>query len=95
MQQYYVYIITNKNHTVFYVGMTNHLVRRISEHKEKFVEGSTKRYDLNKLVYYEVAETAEAAIIREKQIKGGSRQDKVNLIKMMNPKWIDLYGTIL
>jgi putative endonuclease len=95
MQQYYVYIITNKNHSVFYVGMTNNLIRRIHEHKEKLVEGFTKRYSLTKLVYYEVAETAEAAITREKQIKGGSRQDKISLIKTMNPKWLDLYETIL
>lgn len=95
MHQYYVYIVTNKNHTVFYVGMTNDLVRRIYEHKEKLVEGFTKRYSLTKLVYYEVAETAEAAITREKQIKGDSRQDKVNLIKIMNPTWLDLYETIL
>ncbi len=102
MRQYYVYIMTNKYHNVFYVGMgtksceaTNDLVRRVYEHKEKPIEGFTKRYSVIKLVYYEVAETASAAITREKQLKGGSRQDKVNLIKGMNPKWIDLFDTLL
>ncbi len=95
MRQYYTYIMTNKNHTVFYVGMTNDLVRRVYEHKEKLFEGFTKRYHLTKLVYYDVAETAEAAITREKQLKGGSRQNKIDLIKQMNPKWLDLYETIV
>ncbi len=95
MWQYYVYIMTNKNHTVFYVGMTNDLIRRVHQHKEKLVEGFTKRYNLTKLVYYEVAETAMAAIAREKQLKAGSRQDKVKLIKALNPKWLDLYEKIL
>ena len=61
MRQFYVYIMTNKNHTVFYVGMTNNLVQRVYQHKEKLLEGFTKRYNLTKLVYYEVAETAEVA----------------------------------
>lgn len=102
MHQFYVYIMTNKNHTVFYVCMgtksceaTNNLVRRVYEHKEKLLEGFTKRYNLTKLVYYEVAETAIAAIDREKQLKAGSRQDKISLIKVMNPKWLDLYETIV
>jgi putative endonuclease len=95
MRQFYVYIMTNKHNNVFYVGMTNNLVRRVYEHKEKLLEGFTRRYNLNKLVYYEIAETASAAIAREKQLKGGSREDKVNLIKQMNPKWLDLYGRIV
>jgi putative endonuclease len=95
MRQSYVYIMTNKNHTVFYVGMSNDLVRRVYQHREKLLEGFTKRYSLTKLVYYEVAETAMAAIEREKQLKAGSRQDKIKLIKAMNPKWLDLYETIL
>jgi putative endonuclease len=95
MRQFYVYIMTNKNHTVFYIGVTNDLVRRVYEHKEKLIGGFTKRYGLTKLVYYEVAETAETAIVREKQLKGGSRQNKVDLIKNMNQKWIDLYEQIV
>jgi putative endonuclease len=95
MGQYFVYIMTNKHHKVLYTGMTNNLVRRVYEHREKLVEGFSKRYNLTKLVYYEVAETALAAITREKQIKGGSRQDKLNLIQTMNPQWQDLYETII
>lgn len=87
--------MTNKYHNVLYVGMTNDLVRRVYEHREKLLEGFTKRYNLNKLVYYEVTDTANAAISREKQLKGGSRQDKLDLIKAMNPKFLDLYETIL
>jgi putative endonuclease len=95
MGQYYIYIMTNKNHTVFYIGMTNDLVRRVYEHKEKSQKGFTKRYRLTKLAYYEIAETAITAITREKQLKGGSRQDKIDLIKQMNPNWLDLYDQIV
>lgn len=95
MKQYFVYIMTNKNHTVFYIGMTNDLIRRVYEHKEKLQEGFTKRYSLTKLVYYEVAESAISAIAREKQLKGGSRQNKIDLIKQMNPRWLDLYDQIV
>jgi putative endonuclease len=95
MRQFYIYIMTNKYHNVFYVGMTNDLVRRVYEHKEKLLDGFTKRYNLNKLVYYEVADTASAAIARERQLKGGSRENKIELIKQMNPRWLDLYETIL
>jgi putative endonuclease len=95
MKQYFVYIMTNKYHNVLYTGVTNNLIRRVYEHKQKLVEGFTKRYGLSKLVYYELAETANAAITREKQIKGGSRKDKIDLIQSMNPKWQDLYEKIL
>jgi putative endonuclease len=95
MKQYFVYIMTNKYHNILYTGVTNNLIRRVYEHKQKLVEGFTKRYSLSKLVYYEVAETANAAITREKQIKGGSRQDKTDLIQSMNPKWQDLYEKIV
>jgi putative endonuclease len=94
MQQYYVYIMTNQHNPVLYTGVTNDLMRRIFEHKEKLIDGFTKRYNLAKLVYYEVLSNAEAAIKREKQIKGGSRKKKVDLIKSMNPEWKDLYDTI-
>jgi len=89
--QYYVYILTNKRNTVLYTGVTNDLKRRVYEHREKLVSGFTKKYNVYKLVYYEVTESIEAAIQREKQIKGGSRQKKLDLINGMNPRWRDLY----
>jgi putative endonuclease len=89
-RQYCVYILTNQNNTILYTGVTNNLPRRTYEHKAKLVDGFTKRYNINKLVYYEVFDQIENAILREKQIKGGSRAKKVALIKSMNPKWLDL-----
>jgi putative endonuclease len=93
-KQYYVYIMTNRTNTVLYTGVTNNLVRRVYEHKEKLVEGFTRKYNVTKLVYYEIAEDVEAAILREKQIKDGSRSDKKRLISNLNPKWDDLYTMI-
>ena len=93
-KQYYVYIMTNKNNTVLYTGVTNNLIRRVYEHKEKLTGGFTKKYNVNKLVYYEVFEDSYHAISREKQIKGGSRQKKINLINSMNEKWEDLYDKL-
>ena len=89
-RQYYVYLLTNKGHTVLYTGVTNDLKRRVHGHREKLVEGFTKRYNVTKLVYYEVADSIESAILREKQIKAGSRQRKVDLIGERNPEWRDL-----
>jgi len=89
--QYYVYIMTNIKNTVFYTGITNNLARRIYEHKEKLVAGFTKRYNVTKLVYYEILRDAKTAILREKQIKGGSRAKKIKLIEGMNSEWKDLY----
>ena len=93
-KQYYVYIMTNKNNRVLYTGITNDLRRRVYEHKEKFVAGFTKRYNVSKLVYYEVFEDPENAILREKKIKAGSRQKKINLIETINKEWRDLYGEL-
>ena len=90
-RQYYVYITANKNNRVLYTGVTNDLKRRIYEHKEKLVTGFTKRYNVDKLVYFEFCDEIENAIVREKQIKGGSRQKKVDLINSMNNEWRDLY----
>jgi putative endonuclease len=90
-QQFYVYIMSNKNNTVLYTGVTNDLRRRVYEHKEKVIEGFTKKYNITKLVYYEILRDAGTAIAREKQIKGGSRQKKVDLIEEMNSQWKDLY----
>jgi len=89
-KQYYVYIMTNQGNSTLYTGITNDLKRRIYEHKEKLVEGFTKKYNLIKLVYYEIYDDTEAAICREKQLKGGSRQNKLNLINRMNPDWREL-----
>ena len=93
-KQYYVYIMTNKNNKVLYTGITNDLKRRVYEHKEKFVAGFTKKYNVSKLVYYEAFEDPENAILREKQIKAGSRQKKIDLINGMNKVWNDLYGEL-
>jgi putative endonuclease len=91
IKHYYVYILTNKRHTVLYTGVTNDLKRRVYEHREKMIAGFTKKYNIFKLVFYEETESSEAAILREKQIKGGSRQKKLDLIEGMNPQWRDLY----
>jgi len=90
-KKYYVYIMTNKSNIVLYTGITNDLVRRVYEHKEKILEGFTKRYNINKLVYYEIFNDPMSAIRREKQIKAGSRQKKINSIISMNRDWQDLY----
>ena len=90
-RQYYIYLMTNKRNTVVYTGVTNDLKRRVFEHKEKLAEGFTKKYNIIKLVYYEVFEDVENAILREKQIKGGSRQKKIELVDSMNKEWRDLY----
>ena len=81
----------NKADTVFYTGVTNNLLSRANNHKEGINEGFTKRYRIKKLLYYESCENIEGAIIREKQIKAGSRQKKIDLITSMNPGWNDLY----
>jgi putative endonuclease len=90
-KQYYVYIMTNKSNTVFYTGVTNDLVRRVMEHKQGITDGFTKKYRMTKLVYYEAGSSIEGAILREKQIKAGSRQDKINLIISMNQAYRDLF----
>jgi putative endonuclease len=83
--------MTNKRNTVIYTGITGNLNKRIYEHKENLVEGFTKKYNVHKLVYYEVFNDVEEAILREKQIKAGSRNKKITLISSMNPNWKDLY----
>jgi len=90
-RQYCVYIMTNKHHTVLYTGVTNNLKRRAYEHRSGHGGGFTSRYNVNKLVYHEITPSAEAAIAREKQLKAGSRQKKLDLIATMNPEWRDLY----
>ena len=89
-KQYYVYILTNKLNEVLYIGVTNDLIRRIFEHKNKLVKGFTEKYNLTKLVYYETTNEIESAIMREKQLKNWHRQWKINLIMNFNPQWKNL-----
>jgi putative endonuclease len=86
--------MTNKNNRVLYTGITNDLKRRVYEHKEKLINGFTKKYNVSKLVYYEMFEDPENAIMREKKIKAGSRQKKIDLIHSTNKEWRDLYQEI-
>ncbi len=90
MNQYYVYILTNWNNRVMYVGVTNNLERRIYEHKNKVLDGFTKKYNVDKLVYFEQTSDIRAAIEREKQIKGWLREKKNALVETVNPEWKDL-----
>jgi putative endonuclease len=87
---YYVYLLTNWNNRVMYVGVTNHLERRIYEHKNKLIEGFTKKYNVDKLVYFEMTPDVLAAIEREKQIKKWRREKKDRLVIAANPEWKDL-----
>ncbi len=87
---YYVYLLTNWNNQVMYVGVTNNLERRIYEHRNKLVDGFTKKYNVEKLVYFETASDVLAAIEREKQIKKWRREKKNHLVVGMNPEWKDL-----
>ncbi len=88
---YCVYILTNEYNTVLYTGVTSDLEARVYQHREKLLPGFTRRYNFFKLVYYEAGDDASGAIAREKQIKAGSRQKKIDLINGMNPEWRDLY----
>ncbi|MGB5288240.1 MAG: GIY-YIG nuclease family protein [Ignavibacteriaceae bacterium] len=89
MKQFYVYIMTNKSKTL-YVGVTNNLQRRVYEHKNQMIEGFTSKYNITKVIYFEVFNDIESAIKREKQIKGWLRKKKIDLIESMNPEWNDL-----
>jgi putative endonuclease len=93
-KEYYFYIMTNKNNSVLYTGVTNDLKRRVFEHKNKLLEGFTKKYNIYKLVFYEVYDDINDAIVREKQIKGGSRAKKIALIEEINNAWHDLFDVI-
>ncbi len=86
--------MANQNSSTLYVGVTSNLVQRIYQHKNKMVDGFTAKYNVNKLVYFETFEDIEQAILREKQIKGGSRIKKIDLIKSRNPLFEDLYEDI-
>jgi putative endonuclease len=88
-RHYFVYIMTNRARTL-YTGVTNDLRRRVYEHREKIIPGFTKRYDIDRLVYFEATTDVRSAIVREKQIKGWRREKKLDLIESMNPGWEDL-----
>lgn len=90
MNDYYVYILTNKTNTTLYIGMTNDLKRRLYEHKNKIIPGFTEKYNVNKLVYYEKTTDVKSAIQREKNIKKWNRDWKLELIKKTNPNFNDL-----
>ena len=91
----YVYIITNKRHTVLYTGVTSQLYARILKHRNKhYTKSFSARYNVNKLVYYEVYNSITKAIAREKQLKAGSRKQKVGLIDKFNPRWLDLLNNL-
>jgi len=89
MKQYYVYIMASRSRTL-YTGVTDDLEKRVFEHKNKLIEGFTKKYNVTNLVYYDVANDVQAAIQREKQVKGWLRKKKITLIETMNPEWKDL-----
>jgi len=92
---YYVYILTNKNNAVLYIGITGFLEGRMHSHRERLTEGFTKRYQVTKLIYYEDYPDPTSAIQREKQLKGWRRSKKVSLINRMNPRWIDLFEQMI
>ena len=95
MKQGFVYIMANKTLTVLYTGVTSDLVRRVHEHKHGSTPGFTKKYKVTKLVYFEVSDNIYSAIEREKQIKSGSRQKKIDLVNTMNTDWNDLGEDLL
>jgi putative endonuclease len=92
---YYVYILSNVTGTTLYTGVSNDLLRRVQEHRQGTSEGFTKRYGVHRLVFFEQADDVEAAILREKQIKAGKRQNKLDLISGFNPSWRDLFDGLL
>ena len=91
----YTYILFNKRNGTLYIGVTSNLVKRVYEHKNKLADGFTKKYNIDKLGYYEIFDDIEEAIIREKKLKGASRKKKLELIEMNNPNWLDLYYEII
>ena len=93
-KQGYIYILFNRKNGTLYVGVTSNLIQRIYQHKNKLIEGFTKKYNIDKLGYYEIYNDIESAILREKQIKAGSRKKKIDLIEKINPNWEDLYNSL-
>ena len=95
MKNYYVYILASKRNGTLYIGVTSNLPKRVWEHKNKLVEGFTKKYKVHKLVYFEQTENVQSALLREKQLKKWKREWKLTLIEEKNPEWKDLYDEIL
>ena len=87
--------MTNKYNTVLYIGVTNNLLRRVYEHKNKLIEGFSSKYNCSKLVWFIETQSIESAILKEKQMKKWKRKFKDNVINEMNPEWVDLYKTIV
>ncbi len=94
MHSYYVYILASQRNGTLYIGVTNDLLRRVQEHKDGEIEGFTKKYKVNQLVYYEDTDDISIAIVREKQLKAWKRAWKLRLIEKDNPEWRDLYKDI-
>jgi putative endonuclease len=94
MKQYYVYILASKRNGTLYIGVTNDIVRRVCEHKNKLIEGFTKKYSVNILVHYEIFGDIRLAIVREKRLKAWKREWKIKLIEEQNPEWKDLYNQL-
>ena len=93
-KQFYVYILASKRNGTLYIGVTSDLIQRVWQHKNKMVRGFTQKYDVKRLVYYEVHTNSESAITREKHMKKWRRQWKIRLIEEKNPSWRDLYDDI-
>ena len=93
-KQFYVYIMTSRRNGTLYIGMSSNLVQRVWQHKNNMVEGFTDKYNVKHLVYFEVHDSAESAITREKQIKKWRRKWKLRLIEEHNPQWEDLFSKI-
>ncbi|MCK9225575.1 MAG: GIY-YIG nuclease family protein [Candidatus Muirbacterium halophilum] len=94
-KNYYIYILTNQSNNIFYVGVTSDLIKRVYEHKNKLVKGFTEKYNVYKLVYFELHSDINEAILKEKRLKKWKRKYKIKLIEKLNPKWIDLYYDII
>lgn len=91
----YVYILASRRNGTLYIGVTNNIIRRIFEHKNGLIEGFSKKYKINRLVYYETYNEIQTAIVREKELKGWLRKRKIELIEQQNPNWIDLYEELV
>jgi len=94
-KHFYVYILASGKHGTIYIGVTSNLIRRVYEHKEKLIPGFTKDYGIDKLVYYEIFDDPENAILREKRLKRWRRDWKIELIERDNPNWDDLYASLI